>query len=278
MSTSDHWGAQGLITSRANAHVARVRSLRRRAERERTGLCLAEGIRAVVEAVQQGASIEELVVAPALLRSEVALNLVARLKQQGISVIEVSAEVFESLSLREGPQGLAAVVRQHWESLDQADPKVGLCWVGLEGVQDPGNLGSILRTGDAVQAAGVILVGDTTDPYDPASIRASTGAVFSQRLVRADLVELEEWKRAYAVNAVGTSGSSLTDYRSPVYEPPLLVLMGNEQRGLSAQALALCDTTVRIPMLGRCDSLNLAVATGVVLYEILRQRQVASRS
>jgi TrmH family RNA methyltransferase len=244
----------GLITSRSNSRVVRVRSLRRRADREQTGLCLAEGIRAVVEAVQQGAQIEQLVVAPSLLRSEVALDLVAKLEQQGVNTLEVSPEVFESLSLREGPQGLAAVIRQRWDTLEQIDPRQGLCWVALEGVQDPGNLGSILRTGDAVRAAGLILVGDTTDPYDPIAIRASTGAVFSQRLVRAGLAELAAWKRLHVVNTVGTSDAARVDYRSPVYRPPLLIL----------------------PMLGRCDSLNLAVATGVVLYEVLSQRPLES--
>ena len=268
-------GSTVTITSRANPRIVRIRGLRRRSEREASGLFLAEGIRVVVEAAQQGAQIEELVMAPALLRSQVALDLIAMLKRKGTDCLEVSPEVFESLSSREGPAGLAAVIHQRWERLAQADPRQSLCWVALDGVQDPGNLGTILRTADAVGAAGVILIGDTADPYDPAAVRASTGAIFSQHLVRASLAELEAWTRAHTVNAVGTSDAALVDYRSPVYQPPLLVLMGNEQRGLSESALALCDATVRIPMLGRCDSLNLAVATGVVLYEVLRQHQEA---
>lgn len=255
--------------------MSRARGLRRRAERDATGLCLVEGIRVVVEAVDQGAEIEELLYAPELLRSEVALDLVDRLRQQGASVLEVSADVFESLSSREGPQGLAAVARQRWESLGTADPAEGLGWVALEAVQDPGNLGTILRTCDAVGASGVILLGDTADPYDLSAIRASTGAVFSRRIVRGNLAQLAEWKRDTGARIVGTSDRSSADYREAVYQPPLVILMGSEQKGLDRSALDLCDAVVSIPMLGACDSLNLGVATGVILYEALDQRGVS---
>lgn len=260
------------ITSRRHPHVARARGLRRRAERDTSGLCLVEGIRVVVEAVEQGADVEDLLFSPDLLRSEVALDLVDRLRREGTSVLEVSADAFESLSSREGPQGIAAVVRQRWLDLGDADAREGLCWAALDSVQDPGNLGTILRTCDAVGAAGVILLGDTADPYDPSAIRASTGAVFSRKLVRTTLGHLAEWKRATGARVVGTSDRAKAGYREPVYQPPLVVLMGSEQKGLDSSALSLCDAVVSIPMLGSCDSLNLGVATGVILYEALDQR------
>jgi len=265
------------ITSRRHPSAVRARGLRRRAEREASGLCLVEGVRVVVEAVDQGAAVEELLFAPELLRSDVALEAIGRLRAEGVPVVEVSAEVFESISSRKGPQGIAAVIRQGWTNLDAADPAEGLGWVALVAVQDPGNLGSVLRTCDAVGAAGVILLGDTADPFDPSAIRASTGAVFSRRLVRATLDHFADWRRAMHARLVGASDRASADYRSPVYGPPLVLLMGGEQKGLDGSAVALCDAVVSIPMLGACDSLNLAVATGVILYEALDQRGGANR-
>lgn len=273
LQASRHATSSAVITSRANPRVARVRALRRRSERDRTGLYLAEGVRVVVEAFQQGAGLEELVVAPDLLRSAVGRELVADARRRGIPCLEVSPEVFESLGSRDGPQGLLAVVRQRWTTLARADPREGLCWVALEAVQAPGNLGCILRSADAVGAAGVILLGNTTDPYDPTSVRASAGAICARQVVRTTLAELSDWTRRHGVSVVGASDAAALDYRAAAYQAPLLLLMGSEQRGLSEQHVALCDRLVSIPMLGRCDSLNLAVATAVLLYEVLDQRQ-----
>lgn len=263
-----------VITRAGNLSVKRVRALRQRRERDRTGLGLAEGIRLVAEAVQVGAAIESLVVAPDLLRSAFARRLVEAERRKGLPVLEVSAAVFESLSLKEGPQGLAAVVRQRWESLDGVRLAGDLCWLALDAVQDPGNLGTILRTGDAVGASGAILIGDSADPYDPAALRASMGAVFSQRLVRATFDEFAAWKQQWGYRLVGTSGAATVDYRDASYRPPLVLLMGSEREGLSPDQQALCDFVVKIPMVGRSDSLNLAVATGIVLYEIFYQARV----
>lgn len=265
-----------MITSRSNPRVVRARGLRRRADRDASGLCLVEGIRVVYEAERQRAAIEELVVAPDLLRSDLAWNLVQRIQSRGTPTLEVSAEVFASISSRDGPRGIAAVVRQRWTSLADAEPGDSLGWVALDAVQDPGNLGTILRTCDAVGSAGVILLGDTADPYDPSAVRSSTGAVFTRRLVRASFDQLVEWKRSRGARLVGASGRAALGYRAAVYRPPFVLVMGSEQKGLPESALALCDAAVSIPMLGSCDSLNLAVATSVILYEALHQRPLAS--
>ena len=273
MGSSDS-GRPEIITSRANPRVARARSLRRRAERERSGLFLAEGIRIVAEAAAVGAPIVELLVAPDLLRSDLALRVVADLERQGIPSSRLGAEAFESISGKENPAGIAAIVEQRWVGLTDARPDAGLLWAVLAETQDPGNVGTVLRTADAVGAAGVILLGPTADPYDPAAVRASMGAIFERALVRAELAGLAEWKRAHAVRFVGTSDRARVGYRAPVYgRGPLAILMGSEQRGLSEEQLALCDEVVGIPMRGRGDSLNLAVATGVILYEVLAQRE-----
>jgi TrmH family RNA methyltransferase len=260
-----------MITSTANPAIKQIRALRERKERERSGLCFVEGIRLVGEAVQLGAEVEQLVVAPELLASEFGRELVEARRAAGGAVLEVGAAVFESLSRKEGPQGLGAVVRQRWLPLDAARAAEGLCWVALSAVADPGNLGTILRTCDAVGAAGVILLGPSSDPYDPAALRASMGAVFAQRLVRATFADLVAWARRQRCALIGTSDDAPADLRAFPFPRPLALLMGSEREGLSPAEQAACDAMVSIPMAGRSDSLNLAVATGVALYEIFYQ-------
>ncbi len=260
------------VTSRSNPTVKLIRSLRERKERDRAGLFFVEGIRLAVEAAQLGADIQTLVVASTLLKSPMALEMVEQQRQSGVNVLDVTAEVFDSISGKEGPQGIGAVVRQKWESLGAMQPGDGLCWVALDEPQDPGNIGAVLRTADAAGCAGVILLGHSADPYDPAALRASMGAVFSQRLVRADFSDLAAWARAHGAAMVGTSGSGQVEYRAAAYRFPLVLLMGSERAGLSAEQQAACDMVVRIPMVGRSDSLNLAVATGVMLYELYARR------
>lgn len=261
------------ISSASNARVKFVRSLRRRAAREESGQFFVEGIRAVTEAIQLGVGVEMMVVASSLLTSSRAHEIVQGVPRS--ARLEVTADVFRSLSAQENPQGIGAVVHQRWTRLDVAQAEMGLCWLALESVQYPGNLGTVLRTNEAVGGAGVILLGHATDPYDPLCVRASMGAIFSQNLVRADLDALLAWTRRSGGFVVGTSPSAATDYQAVTYPSPLVLLMGSEQHGLSTDLIAVCDHLVRIPMVGRCDSLNLAVSTSTVLYEIFNQRRAA---
>jgi TrmH family RNA methyltransferase len=170
------------------------------------------------------------------------------------------------------------VAWQRWEALERTSPSYDLCWVALAGIQYPGNLGTILRVSDAVGGDGVILLGTTTDPYDPLSVRASKGAICTQRLVRASLPVFSDWKRRHNCTVIGTSPSAETDYRAFSYPLPVALLMGCERNGLTGEQQALCDIMVRIPMVGRCDSLNVAVAAGVMLYELFNQRHSAFSS
>jgi TrmH family RNA methyltransferase len=253
-----------------------MRSLRQRKAREASGLYLVEGIRLVAEAVQVGAPVEQIVVAPTLLTSPFAYQIVAQAEQRGTPVLTLDRQAFERIAEKEHPQGLAALLRQEWTALEQVRLNRTLCWIVLCGVRDPGNLGSILRTGDAVGSGGVILTGHTTDPYDPEAVRASMGAIFTQKLVRATLDDLARWKQARGYWAAGTSDSAAADYHAVAYRFPLLLVMGSEQHGLGPAEQALCDLVVRIPMVGRSDSLNLSVATGVVLYELFNQQRAAA--
>ncbi len=262
-----------MITSKSNNNVKFIRQLQQRKEREQTGLFYIEGLRIVIEAIQQRAELQQLVVAPELLTSKLGQELVAEQQNQGVNYLEVSAEVFTSFSSKDNPQGIAALARQHWHLLDEIQLDAGLCWIALYKTQDTGNLGSILRTSDGVGSAGVILLDSTTDPYDLNSVRASMGAIFSQRLVRTSFAQFAAWKRQQSCFLVGTSDSASSDYRSTRYQHPLVLLMGSEPQGLPVEYQQLCDTMVTIPMVGRADSLNLAVATGIVLYEIFYQRR-----
>lgn len=261
------------ITSTANPRVKQIRALRQRRERDRTGLAWVEGIRATVEALQAGAAIDTLVVAPGLLTSDFAREAVDTAVTRGIPVLEVANAVFRSLSDRDGPQGLGAIVRQQWLSLSDVRCADGDRWVALASVADPGNLGTILRTCDGSDAAGVILLDASTDPYDPAALRASMGAVFSRRLVRTSFDAFAAWAAAEGVTVVGASDRAPEPYREADYGTRTVLLMGSEREGLTTEQQTLCNRMVSIPMLGRADSLNLAVATSILLYEVLDRRE-----
>ncbi|NTV63756.1 MAG: RNA methyltransferase [Oscillochloris sp.] len=262
-----------MITSPANPTIRQIRALRQRKERAQSGLFLVEGVRLVGEAIQLGATIETLIVAPELLNSPFARELAASQAAARTRLIEVSAEVFATLSQKDGPQGLAAVAHQRWTPLDKVrlGPPPG--WVALVEPADPGNLGSILRSADAVAASGVILLDNATDPYDPVALRGSMGAIFALGLARASFAEFLAWKQACGTFLVGASDKAPTHYQDITYPQPLVLLMGSERQGLSPAQQAACDLLVHLPMRGRSDSLNLAVASSVLLYELLGQQR-----
>ncbi len=271
-----------MITSLANDRIRAIRKLQDRKTRQESGLFTVEGLRIVAEALEQARTgrvrVDTLVVAPELLKSSFGRELVAEQASLGVPILEVSAEVFERISIKEGPQGLAAIVEQHWlplqdARLEFASALASNTWVALDAVADPGNLGTIMRTHDAVRGQGVILLDQSTDPYDPSAVRGIMGAIFTQSLTRASFHEFAAWKRKYGYPVIGTSDKARIDYHAYTYPPALVLLMGSERQGLQEHHLALCDEVVSIPMLGKSDSLNLAVATAIVLYEILNQRR-----
>lgn len=262
-----------MITSLSNEKIKLIRKLRDRKERSSTGLFTIEGLRIVTEAIQLGAPVELLVVAPELLTSEMGRETIAGANQNGVPVLEVSAQVFKSLAQKDNPVGAAALVRQRWDSLKDVSLSKGKDWIALDSVADPGNLGTILRTCDSAGWAGVILLDHCTDPYDPAAIRASMGAIFSQRLVRASFSDFAAWKTHEGFPLIGTSDSADADYHLLHYPSPLILMMGSERQGLDEAHMRLCDAMARIPMVGRSDSLNLSVASAIMIYEIFNQRR-----
>ena len=260
------------ITSPGNPRIKQARALTRRKERDATGLCLAEGIFHVGEALAAAdagrATVEYLLYAPDRLISDFGRGLVARAAAAGVPVYEVAAEVLAGVAEKDNPQGLLAVVRPRHYRLDELDA-VGFPWgVALVAPQDPGNVGTILRTIDAVGASGLLLLDGGVDALHPAAVRASMGAVFHKPIVSAPFDNFLAWARAGGYRLIATSARGRGDYHAAGFAPPLVLLLGSEREGLSAAQIAACDELVRLPMHGRITSLNLAVAAGVLLYAV----------
>ena len=260
-----------IITSFSNSKVKAIRKLEDKKYRTASGEFFIEGLRTVGEAIQTGAPIQSLVVAPELLVSEFGRSLLEHTAVKAVEKVEVSGEIYEKIAHKQGPQGIGAVVKQSWGSLKSLIITLSDLWVALEQIADPGNLGTIIRTADAIGCRGIITLGPSTDPYDPTAVKASMGSIFSLELIRSDWESFRDWQVENKVNLVGTSDRATSDYQAVNYALPLVLLMGSERHGLPGEMMHACDPLVRIPMCGRADSLNLAVATAVVLYEIFNQ-------
>lgn len=222
------------------------------------------------EAVEAGAHIEAIYYAPELLTSQFAQDLIDRQSAHGLPCYAVAADIFDVLVEKENPQGILGVVHQRYLPLSGLGPRDFPWGVALVEPQDPGNVGTIFRTIDAVGASGLILLENSVDPYHATAVRASMGALFWHPVVTASFVEFAGWARENRYHIYGTSAHAERDYREVgVYRRPLVLLMGSEREGLSDEQAAICEQLVRLPMKGKVTSLNLAVATGVMLYEML---------
>ncbi|MGA0600602.1 TrmH family RNA methyltransferase [Caulobacter sp. KR2-114] len=254
------------ITSLANPTVKAARALHLRKERDETGLFLAEGLKIVTEAVELGHA-PKILLHSAEAAGHPLVRQAAEATRKGRGeVIEVSRDILAKISRRDNPQTVLAVFQQVFAPLAALEPARARCWVALQAVRDPGNLGTIIRTADAAGCGGVILVGDCCDPYSVEAVRATMGSVFAVKIAKAGVDEFIAWRRTWPGSVVGTLLSATTDFRAADYRDPALILMGNEQAGLPPELAEICDVNVKIPMRGRADSLNLAVATGVMIY------------
>ncbi|MBN1145856.1 MAG: RNA methyltransferase [Anaerolineales bacterium] len=261
-----------LIASRTNPKIKRARALRERKARRESGAFLVEGIRHVGEAVEAGAALEAVFYAPDLLDSGFARSLIEKLSREGVDCIATTAQVFASLADKENPQGILAIVRQPERRLEDLAPANFTWGVALVTPQDPGNLGAILRTIDAVGASGLLLLEQGVDAYHPSAVRASMGTLFWRPVVSASFAEFAAWARRNAYHVYGASAHAALNYHQvEAYDRPCILLMGSERQGLTPEQAAACQQLVRLPMLGRATSLNLAVATGVMLYAMLSQ-------
>ena len=262
-----------VLTSRNNPQIKQIRALRQRKGRDEYGLFLVEGIRHIGEAVEAGAQIETLCFAPDLLTSHFAQELVEQQQADGTLCLALDADSFTSLADKDNPQGLLAVLRKPSWTLDQLNV-VNFPWgVAIVEPQDPGNIGTILRTVDAVGASGLILLDHTADPYHPSAVRASMGALFWYPVVQASFDDFIRWAKLQSYTLYGTSAHGSKDYQAVErFHEPLILLLGSERQGLSPEQTQHCDQLLRLPMRGKGTSLNLAVAAGVMLYAMLEKR------
>ncbi len=225
-----------------------------------------EGIHPVGEAVEAGWDLQSVFYSSETLTGNYALGLISRLSTASQDKVHpVSARVMETLADKENPQGLLAVFRQKHTRLESLGSSI-LSGAALVSVQDPGNLGTILRTLDAVGANGLFLLDGGVDPFHPTCVRASMGAIFWKTLVQASFSEFKTWAKKREVQLIGSSAHASLDFRQARVRKPFILILGNEQKGLSPEQLEACDLTVSIPMRGRASSLNLAVAAGILLY------------
>jgi RNA methyltransferase, TrmH family len=261
------------ITSRSNPKIKEARSLKQRKIRAETGLFVVEGIRHVAEAFEASAPVEYLIYSPEMLTSPFGRDLVEQQRARGLPVHSATPAVYESLSERENPTGLLAVVRQQRRRLEDLNP-ANLRW-GAASVspQDPGNVGTLIRTVDAVGAGALLLLDSGVDPYHPSAVRASLGSLFWVPVASATFDEFAAWSRQHGYHVYGSSAHGSVDYQSVArYEQPAILLLGSEREGLTPAQLAVCESVVRLPMRGRATSLNLAVAAGVLLYAMLEKQ------
>ncbi|SMD04572.1 RNA methyltransferase [Rhizobium sp. RU36D] len=259
------------VTSLANPIVKDIKALSQKKARDEAGTFLAEGLKLIIDALDLGWTIRTLIYSKAAKGKPLVEQVAARTVAAGGLVLEVSEKVMGSIVRRDNPQMVAGVFDQRWKPLKDVSLKAGETWVALDRVRDPGNLGTIIRTADAAGASGVMLVDECTDPYSMETVRATMGSMFNIPLVRTTSQAFREWKKSSGVQLVATHLAGAVDYRKIDYaRAPVVLLMGNEQSGLPEDLAKAADRLARIPQQGRADSLNLAIATGIMLFEARR--------
>jgi TrmH family RNA methyltransferase len=256
------------VTAFSNATVKLLRSLRDKKARKAEGLFLAEGLRILTEARDSGRLPEIVAFSPEGAKHPLAAEIIAAAEAAGGDAVETTPDILSKMSGKDNPQMLLGAYRQPETSLACIDRSQAPLWIVAQALRDPGNIGTILRTGDAVGAGGLILVDDCADPYSVEAVRASMGAIFTQQVATCRWPEFVEWLRGGAGQLVGTSLKATLDYLEAEYRKPCFLLIGNEQQGLPADYEAECDLVVKIPMAGRADSLNAAMATAVMAFAV----------
>jgi TrmH family RNA methyltransferase len=254
-----------------------VRSLGNRRGRDHSGCFWIEGVRNFLQAHDHRAAFRAVVVSEVLLRNSAAAKLVRRLATAGVPLARVSPEQFRSVSTATHASGVGAILQQRWTPIEEARAD-GLCWLVVEQIGSPGNLGTIVRTAEAVGAGGVIFVGPQGDPYHPTVVRASMGGLFALHYVRATHDGLRAWIDRNHVRLIGLSPEAESLWTEGPLDRPVALVVGEERCGLSPALRRLCESCVRLPMTGKADSLNVGVATGVMLYELVRRKISSSRS
>jgi TrmH family RNA methyltransferase len=262
------------ITSLSNPTIKAIKALAQKKNRDQEGVFLTEGLKHAVDALEQGWKVRTLIYTKSMAAHDLASKTAASARSAGADILEVSEKVLASITRRDNPQAVVCVVEQRWHEapkmMAQHSGKDDLLLV-LDRVRDPGNLGTIIRTLDGAGARKLLLVGECTDPFALEAVRASMGSVFHVYVSRCTQEEFLRQRTDLAGQVFGTHLEGAVDWRSPDYtQGPVTLIMGNERSGMPPELAEACDTLVRIPMAGGADSLNLAVATGLSIYEARR--------
>lgn len=259
------------ITSPSNSIIKNIKGLQLKKNRDAEGLFVGEGLKLVIDAIDNGWDMKTLIYAQNIANQPHFLNIATKARSSGTDLLEVSEKVLSSITRRDNPQLVVGVFYQKCRDLKIIEPGTNNLWIGLDRIRDPGNLGTIIRTADCVGAKGILLIGDTTDPWSLEAVRATMGSIFNIKIVRCSQSEFIYWRENWNGLVIGTHLKGAVDYRSVDYHnKPVLVLMGNEQKGLPEELVSLCTDNVLIPMAGKADSLNLAIATGIIAFEARR--------
>ncbi|GBF56812.1 23S rRNA (uridine(2479)-2'-O)-methyltransferase [Candidatus Phycosocius bacilliformis] len=258
------------VTSPQNALVKLAKSLDRKKARTETGLFLAEGARHVGEGLALGWHLDALLFSAAAETRPAVQALANQALSIGARVARVSDRVLEAVAKRDNAQSVIGLFRQRLTNLE--DLAQASLIIALERIRDPGNLGTILRTLDSVGGGGVVLLEESCDPFSVEAVRASMGSIFSAPVAKAGFDAFDAWRKAHGFTMAGTSLKGSTRHTDTDFGARTVLLMGNEQSGIPDNWAEACDVLVRLPMAGRADSLNLAIATAVTTYEIWRQK------
>ena len=256
------------VTAFSNTTVKRLRALRDKKARRNEGMFLAEGLRIMAEARDSRLLPEIVAFADEGAAHPLAAEIIAEAEAAGAEAIHVSDDILTKMSGKDNAPLLIGAYRQPATGLDRVDRSASDLWLVAQALRDPGNLGTILRTGDAVAAGGLILIDECADPFSVEAVRASMGAIFTQTIATAPWDEFIGWLRSGPGQLVGTSLKTEVDYLGAAYQKPCFILVGNESQGLPEAYEAQCDTLVKIPMMGRADSLNAAVAAAIMAFQV----------
>jgi TrmH family RNA methyltransferase len=263
--TNDH---QSLDTGPTFSLIRSLTTDRR--AREASGCFFIEGVRNFITALDHGWPVQALVYSERLLIAPVARKWVRRLKRANTPYCKITPEQFRSISGAPRASGVAAILRQKMVRLEQVPAQDRTCWMAVGQIRTPGNLGTLMRTACAAGAAGFFFLGDGADPFHPQVVRASMGAIFGLPLVRTNVPNFRRWTQEHGVQVIGASPDGESLFNQTNYGARVMLMIGEERRGLTAEQRTLCDRLVRIPMQDNLDSLNAAVAGSLLLYEVLR--------
>ncbi|MBI2439924.1 MAG: RNA methyltransferase [Lentisphaerae bacterium] len=260
------------IASLQNPRVKAAVKLRQRAHRDAQGLFIVEGFRELKRALASGRRPKILFVCEKLFLGENEPELIEQSRQVGAEIVSCPPPVFEKMAYRERPEGLLAILPQVLQNLADLKLPPRPLLIVAEKIEKPGNLGTILRSADAAGAAAVIVCDRCTDIHNPNVVRASIGTLFTVPVMETSSTEALAWLRQHKIQILAASPHAQLDYTDADLRPGTAIVVGAEQYGLSSFWLEAADRKVRIAMHGQADSLNVAAATTILLFEALRQR------